>query len=94
MIYLSKRALPDIQISLSFLCIILIGPDTDDYKKLLRVMKYIQGNIGLPLTLSMNKSGNIKCYVDTSFAVHKDMRIHTGGFMTMATGGSYVHSIK
>ena len=70
------------------------GPDTDDYKKLARVMKYIQGTIGLPLILSIDKSGNIKWYVDASFAVHKDMRSHTGGFMTMGTGGAYVQSSK
>ena len=70
------------------------GPDTDDYNNMVRVMKYIQGNIGLPLVLSINKSGNIKWYVDAAFAVHKDMRSHTGGFMTMGTGGVYVQSIE
>ena len=70
------------------------GPDTDDYKKPDRVMKYIQGTIGLPLILSIDKSGNIKWYVDASFSVDKDMRSHTGGFMTMGTGGAYVKSIK
>ena len=58
------------------------------------MMNYIQGTIGIPLILSINKSGNIKWYVDAAFAVHKDMRSHTGGFMTMGTGGSYVHYIK
>ena len=48
-------------------------------------MKYIQGTIGLPLILSINKSGNIKWYVNAEFAVHKDMR---------RTGGSYVQSSK
>ena len=57
-------------------------------------MKYIQGNIGLPLILSIDQSGNIKWYVDVSFAVHRDMRSHTGGFMTMGTGGAYVQSRK
>ena len=57
-------------------------------------MKYIQGTICLPLILSINKSGNIKWYVDASFEVHKDMRSHTSGFMTMGTGGSYLHSSK
>ena len=70
------------------------GPDTDDYKKLARVMKYIQGAIGLPLILSIDKSGYIKWYIDASFAVHKDMRSHTGSFMTMGTGGAYVQSRK
>ena len=57
-------------------------------------MKYIQWTIGLPLILSIDKSGNIKCYVDALFAVHKDMRSHTGGFMTMVKGRSYVQSSK
>ena len=70
------------------------GTDTDDYKKLERVMKYKQGTIGLPLIFSIDKSGNIKWYVDATFAVHKDMRSHTGSFMTMGTGGDYVQSIK
>ena len=70
------------------------GPDTDDYKNLERVMKYIQGTIGLTLILSIDKSGNIKWYVDALFAVHKDMRSHTGYFMTMGTGGVYVQSRK
>ena len=57
-------------------------------------MEYIQGTIGLPLILSIYKSGKIKWYVDEAFAVHKDMRSHTGGFMTIVTGGAYVKSSK
>ena len=57
-------------------------------------MKYIQGTIGLPLVLLINKSRNIKWYVDAAFAVHKYMRSHNGGFMTMGIGGAYLHSIK
>ena len=51
-----------------------------------RLMNYIQVNIGLPLILSISKPGNIKWYVDAEFEVHKDMRSHTVGFMTMVTG--------
>ena len=69
-------------------------PDTDYCKNLARVMKYIQGNIGLPLILSIENSGNIKWYVDAVFAVHKYMRSHTGGFVTMVKGGTYAQSIK
>ena len=57
-------------------------------------MKYIKVTIVLPLILSTEKPGNIKWYVDTAFAVHKDIRIHTGGFMTMGIGGAYVQSSK
>ena len=85
LLYLSKRESTDIQLPVSFLCTRLRGPGTDDYKKLASLMKYIQGTIVLPLILTIDKSGNIKWYVDASFAVHKDTRSHTGGFMTMGT---------
>ena len=53
-------------------------------------MKHIKGNIGLPLILLIEKSVNINYHDDTAFVVHKDMTNHTGGFMTMVTGGAYV----
>ena len=39
LIYISKRARPDIQIAVSFLCTRVRGPATDEYKNLTRVMK-------------------------------------------------------
>ena len=58
------------------------------------LMEYIQGTIVLPLIFSIYKLLNIKWYVDAEFAVHKDMRSHTGGFMIMGKGGAYVNSRK
>ena len=93
-LYLSKWAHPDIQLEMSFLWIIWRDHDVDNYKKLTRVIKYTQDTIGLTLILSIYKSVNIKWYVDASFEVHKDMRSHTGGFMTMITSEDYVKSSK
>ena len=76
------------------MCTRVRGPVTYDYKNLARAIKYIQGTIDLPLVLSINKSGNIKWYVDVEFAENKDMGSHTGGFMNMGTGGVYVKSSK
>ena len=46
------------------------------------------------MILSIDKSGKIQWYVDAEFAVQKDMRSHTGVFMNMVRGGSYVKYIK
>ena len=94
LLYLLKRERPDIQLAVYFLCTRVIGPNTDDYNKLAGLMKYTQEIIGLPMILSINKSGNIKWYVDAEFAVHQDIRRHTDGFMNMGTGGAYVQSSK
>ena len=42
LLYLSKMARPDIQLAVSFLFNRVKGPDSDDYKNLAMVMKYIQ----------------------------------------------------
>ena len=46
------------------------------------------------MILSIDKSGNIKWCVDAAFEFHKDMRSHTGGFMTMGTVGGNVQYRK
>ena len=56
--------------------------------------KSVQCIIGLPFILAIYKSVNIKWHVDAEFAVLKDMRSHTGGFITMGTVGAYVQSSK
>ncbi len=40
----------------------------------------------MPLILGANRTGVLSWYVDTSFAMHPDMRGHTGGAMTMGRG--------
>ena len=72
----------------------MIWPDTDYYKNMEELMKYIQGTIGLPLIISIKKSVNIKCYVDAVLVVHKDIWSHNGGLMEMGTVGAYFQSIK
>ena len=79
---------------LSLLFPIVIKPDANDYNNPEIVAKYIQGTIGLTLILPIKNSGKLMWYVDAKFAVHKDMRSHTGGFTTMVTGGSYVQYRK
>ena len=86
--------LPDIHLEVSILCTIVRETDIDNYKNLERVIKYVQENIGLPFTLSIEKYGNMKWNVDALFPVNKDTRSHTGGFVNMVTVGDYFQSRK
>ena len=51
LLYLSRRSRQDIQTAVAFLCTRVHSPDTDDYKKLARVMKYIRGTKNMTLTI-------------------------------------------
>ena len=94
LLFLCKRARPDIQTPIAFLCTRVIKPDTDDYKKLRRVMGYLRGTKKLCLTLEADDLQVIKWWVDASFAVHQDMRSHTGGTMSMGKGSIYSASTR
>ena len=81
--FLCKRARPDIQTAIAFLCTRVRRPDTDDYKKLARVIKYLRATMDLPLTLEADNLSVPKRWVDASFAVHDDMKSHTGGALSL-----------
>jgi len=89
LLYLCKRGRPDIQTPIAFLCKRTSMPDKDDYKKLTRVMRYLQGSEDLVLSLSASGSGVIEWWVDASYGVHKDMKSHTGGTLSMGKGSIY-----
>jgi hypothetical protein len=69
-------------------------PDTDDYKKLARVARYLRGTMDMPLTLEASNAHVMKWWVDASFAVHPDMRSHTGGVFSLGKGAMYSTSTK
>jgi hypothetical protein len=94
LLFLCKRARPDIQTAVSFLSTRVKSPDGHDYRKLARVMRYLRGSIDLPLTLEASNLNTIKWWVDGAFAVHPDMRSHTGVVMSLGQGAVYASSIK
>jgi Reverse transcriptase (RNA-dependent DNA polymerase) len=94
LLFLCKRARPDVQPAVAFLSTRVKAPDDDDYKKLGRTLKYLRGTLYMPLTLEAEDINIIKWYVDASFAVHPDMKSHTGGSMTLGKGVIYGTSTR
>ncbi len=82
-LYVAKRARPDIAVSVSFLTTRVRCPDVQDWVKLRHLVKYLRSTVDLPLTLGA-MSGEVQhWYVDAAFAVHPNMRGHSGGALTL-----------
>ena len=94
LLFLAKRTRPDIQTAVAYLCTRVKGPDTDNWKKLAIVIMYLQDTPGLPLVISVENSGNIRWYIDASYAIHNDMKSHTGVLMTIGKGTIFRKSCK
>jgi hypothetical protein len=86
LLFAAKRARPDIQTAIAFLCTRVKAPDVDDYKKLSRVVKYLLKYPRLALTLETQTEKPVRWFVDASFGVHGDMKSHTGGCGTLGRG--------
>ena len=92
-LFLCQRARPDIQPAIIFLCSRVKAPTEQDWKKLLRLMKFLKGTPDVVLRLQAD-SFDINWYWDASFAVHEDYVSHTGGTMTMGKGSVLSSSRK
>ena len=87
--YLPHHAHLDIRTAVMFLQTRVQCPDWDDLKKLSRVIQYLQHTRSLELTLSIDPTKNLPLWVDASYAVHSDMKSHTGGTLSLGHGSVY-----
>ena len=61
-------------------------PDEDDWGKLKRVIKYLNGPKNLKLMLSADNPGIIKWFIDASPAIHNDCKGCTCAMLTVGSG--------
>jgi len=91
-LFISCRSRQDIKCAVSFLCTRVKQPDEDDWKKLLRLLRYLQSTKNMCLTIEASDILNPLWWADASFAVHPDKKSHTGGVMTLGKGA--IHTIS
>jgi hypothetical protein len=97
LLFLCKRARPDIQTAVAFLATRVKHLDKDDYKKLSRVIKYqyLRATPTMALTLEGGNDAHIvNWWIDASFAVHPDLKSHTGGTLSLGKGSVYLASTR
>ena len=58
------------------------------------MLEYLYGTYDLPLILGADDIHTIYTFVDASYAVHEDMKSHTGGVITFGRGGIGCKSAK
>jgi len=94
LLYIAKRGRPDTLRAVSFLTTRVAAPTEEDWTKLMRVFKYLNGTRELVLTLCGSEGMVIAAYIDAAFAVHNDGKGHTGMTIMMGGGSAYNKSSK
>jgi hypothetical protein len=88
LLYLSKRARPDILTAVSFLCTRVTKATIEDKKKLEYLLGYLQATRHEVLRLKPTGVLKIEAYMDAAFAPHVDSKSHTG--VAIFIGGALI----
>ena len=59
LLFAAKRARPDIQLAVAYLCTRVREPTEDDYLKLTRVIRYLRNTVHLRLIIGWDTSGTL-----------------------------------
>jgi hypothetical protein len=94
LLYLSKRARPDIIATVSFLCTRVKEPTTQDRQKLFHLLGYLQRTKERVLKLRPRGIFRLEAYIDASFALHTDGKSHTGVVILLGGVGVFFASRK
>jgi hypothetical protein len=91
--YAAKRSRPDLLCTASALSLRVARPNADDWSKLRRLVSYAKATAEKGLTLRP-KGIWVEAYTDASFAVHMDMKSHSGIVCTVGGAPFYVSSTR
>ena len=70
LLFVSKRARPDIGLTISFLCGRVDKPNEQDWEKLTRLLHYLNETINETRKIGLNGSMCLKTWVDAAYGVH------------------------
>ena len=94
LLFLAKRARPDVLTATAYLTTRVNRSTNDDWKKLCRIIKYLRHTRRMYLTLEADETNVVKWWVDGSYGVHPDMKSQTGATMSLGKGSVYSSSTK
>jgi hypothetical protein len=86
LLYIASRARSDILPTIAFLCTRVAEPTAQDWSKLKRLLRYLNDTMSLSATLGADGMTKMMTWVDAAYAVHPDMKSHTGGCASMGRG--------
>ena len=89
LLYLAKRARPDVLTSVSYLATRVQKCNTEDIRKLERVMNYLRATSGRGIVFRKgNEELQVRLFVDAAYGVHSNGKSHTGACVVIGDIGA------
>ncbi len=94
LLYLAKRARPDVLTVVSFLCTRVKDPSEEDLMNLIHTLGYLHSTQQTVLVLKLTKPMQVETYIDAAFAAHDNSKSHSGVAVFVAGVLVYASSRK
>ena len=94
LLWTMKRARPDLETAIGFLCTRVDKSDTDDWRKLRRVIAFVKCTLDECRIIGATDLTKIFTWIDAAYAVNPDMKSQTGGSMSMGVGVIHARTNK
>ncbi len=88
--YLAKLCRPDCLLTVCFLATRVTNPTKQDWKKLHRLLCYLNETKELGIVLKPGRKLGLTAYIDASYGIHADGKSHSG--ITITIGGAPIHA--
>jgi hypothetical protein len=92
--FIAKRSRKDILPAIAFKASRVKEPNEGDWNKLLRTLGFLKYTKNDVLTLVADDEQALYWMIDAAFAVHPDMKSHTGGTFSLGKGAIHADSVK
>ena len=92
LLYIMQRGRPNIETAVSFLMKRVSKSDSEDWLKLRRVIGFLKRTIDELRVIGATSLSEILTFIDSAYAVHANMRSHTGGLSSFGIGAVHSHS--
>ena len=86
LLYISKRSRPDLDTAVAFLTTRVSKSTVEDWSKLLRLLSYARQTIDDARIIGATTLKRLVSWIDAAYAVHPDMKSHTGASTSFGRG--------
>ena len=94
LLYLVKRARPDMELVTTFMTSRVSNPTEEDWRKLTRALTFLQQTCDDLRVIGCENLESVYTWIDAAYAVHPNMRSQTGGTFSMGWGSIHSKSSK
>ena len=94
LLFIAKRARPDVDPTIQFLCTRVSKSTVEDWGKLKRCLQFLNSTINEVRIIGVESLTDLYTWIDAAYAVYPDMKSQTGGCMSYGLGILHGKAVK